>query len=144
MNSQAFDTTNKSNEKILYTKPLQQEHTSERPTQPLSVLGVPSSPGTATVSAAQANGGSTAFDGTTLTLETLAAFNSQIIGFAGDATLAGSDKIDLRDISFNSVHSSFDSSKGTLAVSDGTTTANLQFLGTYDNFKFADDGRGGT
>jgi len=110
------------------------------------VIGVPSSAGSATVSAAQANGGSTAFDGTTLTLDTPAAFNGQIIGFAGDGILASSNRIDLRDVSFNSVHSSFDSSKGTLAVSDGTTTANLQFLGTYsqDNFKFTDDGHGGT
>src|SRR5438132_737295 len=68
------------------------------------------------------------------------------VGFAGDGTLAGSDQIDLRNVNYDSIHSSFDNSTGTLAVSDGSTTASVQFLGHYsqDNFRFADDSGGGT
>jgi hypothetical protein len=64
----------------------------------------------------QASAGTTSFDGTTLTLS--AVLCEQIIGFDGDGTLAGSDKIDLREVGFHSVHSSFDGSNGRLTVSD--------------------------
>jgi len=58
----------------------------------------------------------------------------------------GSDQIGLRGLTYNAVHSSFDTSSGTLSVSDGATTASLRFLGQYsqDNFHLADDGSGGT
>jgi serralysin len=86
-----------------------------------------------------------ALTGSTLTLEASAAFNGQMVGFAGDGTLQGSDQIDLRGISFNSIHSAYDSSTGVLAVTDGTNTTDIHFLGNYtqDNFKFANDGDGG-
>jgi len=73
-------------------------------------------------------------------------FGGPIIGFTGDGTLAGSDHIDLRGVNYTSLHVGFDDATGTLALSDGSTTANLQFLGHYsqDNFRFADDGNDGT
>ena len=90
--------------------------------------------------------GSNAFDGATLTLDTLSTFVGRIVGFAGDGILDGSDQIDLRGVEFGSVHSSFATSTDTLAVTDGATTTNLRFAGHYtlDNFHFADDGNGGT
>ena len=111
------------------------------------VIGVPSATSPATTqAAAAASSGQTTFDGITLTLEQPSTFTGQIIGFTGNGTLAGSDQIDLRGLNYNSVHSSFVSSSGTLSVNDGSTTASLQFLGQYsqDNFHFADDGNGGT
>jgi hypothetical protein len=47
---------------------------------------------------------------------------------------------------FGTIRSSFDNSTGALEVSDGTTTVDLEFAGTHSqaNFKFADDGSGGT
>jgi serralysin len=49
-------------------------------------------------------------------------------------------------MNYSAVHSSYNNSTGILDVSDGTTTADLKFAGNYsqDNFKFADDGSGGT
>jgi hypothetical protein len=87
-----------------------------------------------------------AFTGSSLTLGVSPAFNSQIVGFAGDGTLQGSDHIDLLGISFNSIHSAYDSSTGVLAVTDGTNTTDIHLLGNYtqDNFKFANDGDGGS
>jgi hypothetical protein len=60
--------------------------------------------------------------------------------------LSNSDQIDLRDINFSTMHSSFDQSTGVLDVSDGTTAAHLKFIGDYSqaNFKFLDDGNAGT
>jgi hypothetical protein len=89
---------------------------------------------------------SIAFDGTTLTLNFPSTFDGQIVGFTGDGEPTNSDQIDLRGLNYISMHSNFDSSSGVLAVSDGQTAANLQFLGQYaqDNFHFADDGNGGT
>jgi hypothetical protein len=82
----------------------------------------------------------------TLKLDTPSTFTGQIFGFTGDGTLSGSDQIDLRGINYSAVHSSYNNSTGILDVSDGTTTVNLKFAGTYSqaNFKFADDGSGGT
>ena len=111
------------------------------------VIGVPSATSPATTqAAAAAPSGQTTFDGTTLTLEQPSTFTGQIIGFTGNGTLAGSDQIDLRGLNYNSIHSSFDGSSGTLSVNDGSTTASLQFLGQHsqDNFHLADDSSGGT
>jgi serralysin len=81
-----------------------------------------------------------------LTLAASSTFSGQIIGFAGDGTLQGSDQIDLRGMDYNSIHSTYDGSTGILAVNDGTNTTDLQFLGNYSraSFKFADDGGGGS
>ena len=110
------------------------------------VIGVPAATSPASAQLAGTPTTSTTFDGTTLTLNSPSAFTGQIIGFSGDGTLANSDQIDLRSLSYNAVHSSFDNSSGALALSDGQTTANLQFLGQYslDSFHFANDGSGGT
>jgi serralysin len=109
------------------------------------VIGVPASasPAPAVVNASSAPA---TFAGSTLTLDASSIFSGQIIGFTGDGTLQGSDQIDLRGISYNSVHSAYDSSTGILAVNHGSNTADLQFLGNYaqDSFKFADDGDGGS
>jgi serralysin len=82
----------------------------------------------------------------TLKLDTPSTFTGQIFGFTGDGTLAGSDQIDLRGMNYSAVHSSYNNSTGILDVSDGTMTVDLKFAGTYSlaNFKFADDGSGGT
>jgi hypothetical protein len=92
------------------------------------------------------NSGAMDFNGATLTLDAPSTFSGQIVGFAGDGTLQGSDQIDLRGIGFGSIHSSYDSSTGLLLVNDGTHGTDLLFLGSYsqDSFRFADDGRGGT
>jgi hypothetical protein len=81
-----------------------------------------------------------------LTLDTPSTFSGQIIGFAGDGSLAGSDQIDLRGVNFSTLRSNYDNSTGTLEVNDGTMAADIKFAGTYSqaNFKFADDGSGGT
>ena len=109
------------------------------------VIGVPSA-AVAFTSFQSVGGESATFDGTTLDLKTPSTFTGRIIGFAGVGSAAGSDQIDLRGMNSNSIHLSFDASTGSLAVSDGTTTASLQFLGHYssDSFHFADDGHGGT
>ena len=110
------------------------------------VIGIPSATRPTVAQLFGAQSGSPTFEGATLTLDDPSAFNVQIIGFSGDGTLPGSDKIDLHGFNFNFVHSSLDSSTGIFVVNDGSTTANLQFLGHYspDNFKFANDGKGGT
>jgi hypothetical protein len=89
-----------------------------------------------------------AFNTTTgkLILDHASTFGGQIVGFTGDGTLAGSDQIDLRGVNYSTVQSSYNSSTGILDISDGTTEVDLNFAGTYSqaNFKFADDGSGGT
>jgi hypothetical protein len=90
----------------------------------------------------------------TLTLHDSLDFTGIISGFTGDGTLAGSDHIDLTDVSYSGLEQIIDSNTvalpsytdGVLTVSDGTHTANLHFDGAYQltNFKFADDGNGGT
>jgi hypothetical protein len=72
-------------------------------------------------------------------------FTGTVFGFGGDGTLAGSDLIDLRDISFSILEQS-SYSNGVLTVSDGVHTAHLALNGNYQlaNFKFVDDGQGGT
>jgi hypothetical protein len=107
------------------------------------VIGVPASTSLAPaiVSSAPAT-----FAGSTLILDTSSIFSGQIIGFAGDGTLLGSDQIDLRGMNYNSIYSTYDGATGILALNDGTNTTDLQFLGNYspDSFKFADDGGGGS
>lgn len=85
------------------------------------------------------------FTGSTLTLEASQAFNDQLLGFAGDGTLQGSDQIDLHGLNFNSLQSAYNGSTGILALNDGTIATDIHFVGDYklDNFKFANDGDGG-
>jgi hypothetical protein len=85
----------------------------------------------------------------TLKLDTPSTFSGQIFGFTGDGTLAGSDQIDLGNLNYNNAiqsTSAYNSSTGVLAVNNGTSTVNLNFVGSYSqaNFKFASDGLGGT
>jgi hypothetical protein len=102
----------------------------------------------ATLEIAASDPENVAFNSTTgkLILDHASTFGGQIVGFTGDGTLANSDQIDLRGINYDTVHSSYNSSTGILVVSDRTTTVDLNFAGTYSqtNFKFADDGSGGT
>jgi hypothetical protein len=86
----------------------------------------------------------------TLVLDDSKDFSGHIVGFAGDGTVANSDAIDLKDIHFATASETYAESSadtgGTLTISDGTNTANLNFTGDYTlaNFKFSDDGSGGT
>ncbi len=101
----------------------------------------------ATLELAAANSGTVTFSSPTgtLILDDASAFSGQIVGFTGDGTLVGSDHIDLRSMNYSTVHSSYNSSSGVLAVGDGTSGVDMKFAGTYSpaNFKFADDGNGG-
>ena len=108
------------------------------------MIGVPVA--AAIPATADASSAPVTFSGSTLTLDTSSTSVGPIVGFAGDGTLQGSDQIDLRGTDYNSIHSAYDNSTGILAVSDGTNTTNIHLLGSYsqDNFKFADDGSGGT
>jgi serralysin len=108
------------------------------------VIGVPAATSPAPTTA-DTNSAAT-FAGSTLTLDTSSTSVGPIVGFAGDGTLQGSDQIDLRGTDYNSIHSAYDNSTGILAVSDGTKTTDIQFVGSYsqDNFKFAGDNSGGT
>ena len=110
------------------------------------VIGTPPATQTATIQVPNVQLGSPTFEGTTLTLDHPSTFAGQIVGFTGNGTLAGSEQIDLRGLNYNSMHFSFNNASETLTVSDGSTTAKLQFLGQYsqDNFHFAGDGSGGT
>jgi aryl-phospho-beta-D-glucosidase BglC (GH1 family)/20S proteasome alpha/beta subunit len=105
----------------------------------------------ATLELAAANSGSVTFVSSTgaLKLDAPSTFSGEIFGFTGDGTLAGSDQIDLTNLNYNNAiqsHSTYDSSTGLLAVSNGTSEVDLHFSGTYSqaNFKFANDGHGGT
>jgi serralysin len=85
----------------------------------------------------------------TLKLDAPSTFTGQIFGFTGDGTLAGSDHIDLSNLTYNNAiqsQSTYNSSTGLLAVNNGTSTIDLNFFGSYSlaNFKFASDGHGGT
>jgi len=93
--------------------------------------------------------GTVTFTGATgsLVIDHPADFTGHIAGFTGTAPDAEhSDTIDLVGIDFNSVQftESYDAATGSLAVSDGSHSANF----TFDNFKamldFASDGKGGT
>ena len=79
-----------------------------------------------------------------LKLDQPSTFTATIFGFTGDGSLSGSDQIDLKGINFSAVRGSYANS--VLTVTDGAHSATLNIHGTYtlDNFKFADDGNGGT
>ena len=81
-----------------------------------------------------------------LVLPDSAAFNGSITGFTGtsDGNPATSDKLDLVDINFSSENASY--ANNILTVTDGTHTAQIDFIGTYTlgNFFFFSDGNGGT
>ncbi|MGH6679230.1 MAG: hypothetical protein ACREDL_09955, partial [Bradyrhizobium sp.] len=85
-------------------------------------------------------------DGSMPAISAPAPFTGQLIGFTGDGILAGLDKIDLHEFTFNSIHSISNATTGSPSVSDGSTTPSLQFLGHFsqDNFHFADGDDGGT
>ena len=81
----------------------------------------------------------------TLRLDHSSTFTGKIFKFGGNGSLSGSDHIDLRDVKYSSVHDSY--ANGVLTVTDGSgDTAKLSFNGSYTlaNFKFANDGSGGT
>jgi hypothetical protein len=101
----------------------------------------------ATLELKAADSASVTFAGSTgtLRLDHSSTFSGKIFKFAGNGTLSGSDHIDLRNIKYSSVHDSY--SKGVLTVTDGSgDSAKLNFSGSYSlaNFKFANDGSGGT
>jgi hypothetical protein len=100
----------------------------------------------ATLEISSADSASVTFAASTgmLKLDQPSTFSGEIFGFTGNGTLAGSDQIDLAGMNYNTVHDSY--ANGVLTVTDGTNTVNLNFSGTYSlgNFKFADDGSGGT
>ena len=79
-----------------------------------------------------------------LTLDQPSTFSGTISGFTGNGSLSGSDQIDLKGINFSSLQDSY--ANGVLTVTDGAHSATLNFHGSYTlaNFKFADDGNGGT
>ena len=79
-----------------------------------------------------------------LKLDNPSTFTGEIFNFTGNGSLSGSDQIDLRTINYNSVRDSYGT--GVLTVTDGSNSATLDFNGSYTlaNFKFADDGNGGT
>ena len=80
----------------------------------------------------------------TLRLDHSSTFSGKIFKFSGNGSLSGSDHIDLRDVKYSSEHDSY--ANGVLTVTDGSDTAKLSFNGSYTlaNFKFANDGNGGT
>src|SRR5207302_4677936 len=87
----------------------------------------------------------------TLVLDDSQDFTGQIAGFTGNGTVATSDAIDLKDVNFaNLTQETYTDNSagtgGTLTVSDGTHTANIDFAGNYQlaNFKFSGDDSGGT
>ena len=78
-------------------------------------------------------------------------FTGDIVGFAGDGTPANSDSIDLKDINFSHLMretyiENGAGTGGTLTLSDGMHTANINFVGNYEleNFKLSSDGNNGT
>ena len=79
-----------------------------------------------------------------LKLDNPSTFTGEIFNFSGNGSLSGSDQIDLRTINYNSVRDSYET--GALTMTDGSNSATLDFNGSYTlaNFKFANDGNGGT
>ena len=101
----------------------------------------------ATLALTAADSASVTFAGSTgtLRLDHSSTFSGEIFKFSGNGSLSGSDHIDLRDVKYSSVHDSY--ANGVLTVKDGSgETAKLSFIGSYTlaNFKFANDGSGGT
>jgi hypothetical protein len=78
-----------------------------------------------------------------------ASFSGEIVGLAGDGTLANSNAIDLRDVAFSSATESFsgNTTGGILTVRDSQgDTAHIVLGGNYTNsaFNLVSDGKGGT
>ena len=101
----------------------------------------------ATLELTAADSASVTFAGSTgtLRLDHSSTFSGKIFKFSGNGSLSGSDHIDLRDVKYSSVHDSY--ANGVLTVKDRSgDTAKLSFNGSYTlaNFKFANDGNGGT
>ncbi len=102
-----------------------------------------SSGGTAEISGA--SGSTVVFDGSsgTLELEDAPGFTGRVVG------LSGSDTIDLADIAFNaSMQATFvgTTSGGTLTVTNGAETAEIELAGDYlsSTWSVSSDGHGGT
>jgi len=104
----------------------------------------------ATASAQSVDFANTSGTNGTLVLDNSAGFTGQVSGFAGDGTVANSDAIDLKDVNFATATETYTENSagtgGTLTVSDGTHTANIDFAGNYGlaNFRFSSDATGGT
>jgi hypothetical protein len=86
-----------------------------------------------------------------LVLDDSVDYTGVISGFSGDGTVANSDAIDLKDVNFAQLtQETFTENSagtgGTLTVSDGTHTANIDLVGNFNiaNFKFLSDPTGGT
>lgn len=127
-----------------------------------TVVADPPDSGTATIDSGTtldivaASAGSITFTNTSgtsgaLVLNDSVDFTGVIYGFAGDGTLLNSDYIDLKDIDFShlTIETYTEDSAGTggtLTLSDGTHTANIEFAGNYvfENFTLSNDGSGGT
>ena len=69
-----------------------------------------------------------------LKLDNPSTFTGKIFQFTGNGSLTGSDQIDLRTISYASVHDSYES--GALTVSDGASTVTLDFNGVLHSREF--------
>ncbi|WP_426424310.1 Ig-like domain-containing protein [Bradyrhizobium genosp. A] len=69
-----------------------------------------------------------------------------ISGFTGTGVLSSSDQIDLKDINYSTLSESYDAVNNVLNISDGTNSAAIHFIGTYQelNFRFMSDGQNGT
>ena len=101
----------------------------------------------ATLELTAADTASVTFAGSTGTLriDHASTFAGKIFNFGGDGSLSGSDHIDLRDLKYGSIKDSY--ANGVLTLTDNSgKTAKLNFNGSYSlgNFKFANDGAGGT
>jgi hypothetical protein len=76
-----------------------------------------------------------------LKLDQAESFNGVVSGFSTtDGTQTHSDQIDLADINFSLATKTFDTVHDTLTVSDGTTTAVIQFTGSVGNLTLVADG----
>ena len=64
-----------------------------------------------------------------LKLDNPTTFRGTIFDFTGDGTLSGSEGLDLKGVNFSSVHDGY--VNGLLTVTDGTSTAALDFNGSY-------------
>ena len=81
-----------------------------------------------------------------LVVDHAASLQASISGFTGNGQLSGSDQIDLKDINFGTMTESYDATNNILNISDGTNSAAIHFIGSYQqaNFAFADAGTNGT
>ena len=101
----------------------------------------------ATLELTAADSASVTFAGSTgtLRLDHSSTFSGKISKFTGNGSPSGSDHIDLRDVKYSSIKDSY--ANGVLTIADASgDTAKLNFNGSYTlaNFKFTNDGGGGT